>query len=671
MSKKILLIVESPNKAKTIKELAGADYKVMASAGHIRDLPEKEIGVEAPDYRPKYVITKKDLVKRLREAVPDCSQVILATDPDREGEAIAWHIKQALGLKDCKRVAFQEITKAAIQKALTSPGQINNHLVEAQETRRVLDRLVGYQVSGPISNYVGQRSSAGRVQSVAMRMVVERDLAILNFVSKTYYDVYARFGDPTTWSAKWIFTPFLKDPVSDGETPYWMDRTYAETLGQTVKTLEVLSVEKKNSSKKPPAPFTTSALVQKASTKLGFTTEKTMELAQKLFEGDGSHGYITYHRTDSPNLSDEAIQSIWAFLTSRGMSNAIPDKPNKWKAKGGAQEAHEAIRPTDFNVIKLEGTDPDAEKLYKLIWTQAVGSQMAPAVYDVTTVLLKSQQELDGKYPEFKASGRVLKYSGWLDILKGQSDDNEDEEEDAGPIPEIKKGDILTPDKMEAVEGKTRPPAKYTEASLVKDLEARGIGRPSTYSSIMKVIKKRSYVVEQKKNLVSTPLAQSIYKAMKGRFSFFEIDFTKNVEQILDRIALGEVRYLDVVRMLDGQLLKEIESLEKLPGAKGNSWQAKSLGTCPACGKGEVVESPKAFGCSLYKEGCKFTIWKDAMTRFKKKVTETMVKHLLTTGNVELNGLISPKTEQPFNCYGELVNDPDWGWKINLVFDRK
>lgn len=665
MSGKILMLVESPAKAKTIQSILGSKYHVLASVGHIRDLPVKEIGVCPPDYRPQYEITKKDIVKRLKSALSGASSVVLATDDDREGEAISWHLIQTLGIKKYERVIFHELTKKGIEGALANPRSLDTNGVCAQEARRVLDRLVGYQASSPISNFVQERASAGRVQSVASRLVVERDQSIKNFIATTHYEVFARFQE---WSAKWNFLPFLTNPVPEGETPYWMDRSAADVLARTVKTFEVRGVKKANKSTKPPAPFTTSTLVQKASTRLGFNTEKTMQLAQKLFEGDGKQGFITYHRTDSPNLDTETIKAIWAFLRGRGMENVIPPKPNTWKAKKGAQEAHEAIRPTDFNVLTIGPKDSDAQKLYKLIWTQAVGCQMAPAQYEVTTVNLVAREAVDGRYAEFMGVGRKLTFAGWKDILKDDVEDNE-EEDDSGVIPPLSNGQVLVAEKVESVEKTTRAPAHYTEASLVRDLEARGIGRPSTYASIMRVVKTRKYVDEKGRKLLSTPLGETMHKAMKGRFSFYEIDFTKKVEELLDQIAIGQVKYINVVTLLDSQLIKEIKQLESLPGYTSTGFASKKVGTCPICG-GDVVETPKAYGCNKYKEGCKFVVWKNSLSKLKKKLSEKAVIALIGGEKVRLTGLTSPRTGKKFDANGELVNDPKWGWKVNLVFDN-
>lgn len=669
MSKK-LMIVESPTKVKTIQTIVGNGIKVLASAGHIRDLPEKEMGVDPPDYRPRYEITKKDVVNRLRSAAKSADVIYLATDSDREGEAIAWHIKEAIGKHQYIRVSFQEITKAAIEKAIISPGKLNVNMVAAQETRRVLDRLAGYRVSGPLSDLMKQKASAGRVQSVAMRLVVERDIEIENFVPTDHYDVIALMPGPPEWQAKWDFKPYLKLQQGQEGPFFWTDRKSAERVASTVKMLKVNSVEKKRTSRKPPAPFTTSTLVQKASSALGFDTEKTMKLAQSLFEGDGKHGFITYHRTDSPNLSDEAIRDIWGYLKKTDFAGEIPDKPNKWKAKGGAQEAHEAIRPTDINA-RTVNADPDAQKLYKLIWERAVASQMKAALYDVTSVRLLAMEKISNKTMEFIASGRVLVAPGWQRIGNIQDEDDSGNEKEANQqLPKLTVGEILTPESVNVVDRKTRAPATYTEASLVKDLETRGVGRPSTYASIMRVIKSRGFVEEKKKRLLSTPFGHKVYEAMLGRFDFFEIDFTSKMEENLDLISLGQAKYREAVSSFDACLVQEIEKIKNQPGyTPGAAWEKPSLGSCPVCGK-DVVESPKAFGCSGYKEGCKFTLWKNGLDRFKKKITPALIKKLLEGKTTEIKGLTS-KGGKKFDAKCAIKEDPKWGWQISLIFNSK
>ena len=382
-----LLILESPGKVKKVQEILGSGWKVAASVGHVRDLPVKEMGVTAPDFKPKYIPTDrgKEVLSRLAALVNNAEAIYLATDPDREGEAIAWHLQDALKLKDAKRVTYSEITESAIKEALAAPRAIDMHLVAAQEGRRALDRLCGYMVSGPLSNAAGEKLSAGRVQSPAVRLVVEREREIKSFQSTTHYTVEATFEsvDNITdgWKAAWQLKPWL------GEEEYLLEKGIAEKVA-TIRAFEVVDCKETENASAPPAPFSTSSLQQAASNALKFTPKQTMQLAQKLYEG----GHITYMRTDSPNLSKEAVQALRAFCEEQGWP--VVEKPRTWKSKEGAQEAHEAIRPTHVE-IEDAGETADEKALYRLIRLRSLASQLADAQYAVRVLQLKA--DIDGK----------------------------------------------------------------------------------------------------------------------------------------------------------------------------------------------------------------------------------------------------------------------------------
>lgn len=564
-----LLILESPGKVKKVQEYLGSGWKVAASMGHVRDLPPKEMGVAAPDFKPHYVPTERgaDVLKRLAGLVKGAEAVYLATDPDREGEAIAWHLAETLKLKDAKRVAYAEITEKAIKAALAAPRTIDMALVAAQEGRRVLDRFCGYMVSGPLSDVAGTRLSAGRVQSPAVRLVVEREREIRAFVSTTHYGVELTFAtvDNITdgWKATWVVKPWLAD-----DAEYFLDQTIAAKVA-ALRTLDVQDCQESESRLAPPAPFTTSSLQQAASTALKFSPKRTMELAQRLYE----QGMITYMRTDSPNLSQEAVQSGRAFCESQGWP--LVDAPRTWKSKEGAQEAHEAIRPTHPETEEA-GENPDEQALYRLIRLRTLASQLADAVFAVRT--LKLTATVDGKEAQFEAKGRTLLSPGWKTLQQPHisediaEDDNE--AEPANPVPAMKPGTQATALSGAVLTRKTKPAARFSEASLVRELEKRGIGRPSTYAAILDTVQQRGYVKLEKRNLVPTPVGETVVDALAGKFSFADFDFTKGMEQALDDIAEGKARYRELVGAAHARLVEELAAFTSATGK-----------ACPKCGK--------------------------------------------------------------------------------------
>jgi DNA topoisomerase-1 len=549
-----LVIVESPGKVGKIRDYLGAGHAVMASVGHVRDLPPKgDIGVEPPSFQPRYVATERgaDVVARLKRAAAQADEVYLATDPDREGEAIAWHLQQALGLSKPKRVTFNEISPAAVRAAMAQPRAIDIKLVAAQEARRVLDRLVGWMVSPELSRQGGAGLSAGRVQSPAVRLVVERERAIEAFAVTRHFGAEISFvdGDATAWTAAWRVKPHL--PTGQ---EYWLDRGFAERVAR-LRGFSVESFSEKEEAAAPPAPFTTSTLQQAASSRLKLRPKAVMEAAQRLYE----QGAITYHRTDNPNLSDDAVAAVWDQARAMGL-DAAP-RARRWKAKDGAQEAHEAIRPTHFDAREAGETDAE-RRLYALIWERAMASQLADARYMVRRAVLLAAESLDQAAIRFDASGRRRVHPGW-EALSGAEDEADgqadDDENPANPVPQLQPGQILGAAGGRVVEKKTKPPPRFTEATLVKALEAEGIGRPAIYAAIMETILQRDYVtVDGTRQLRPTPKGIMVIDALCGRFAFVDLQFTRAMEDELDAIAEGRATYLPVVARLHQQLVDEI-----------------------------------------------------------------------------------------------------------------
>jgi DNA topoisomerase-1 len=588
-----LLIVESPTKAKKIQSyLQGV--RVLASAGHIRDLPEDELGVEPPDYKPKYVITKPDVVGRLKKAALDADTIIIATDPDREGEAIAFHLYNVLGRKDAKRATFNEVTKAAVEKAIANTRTIDVDLVRAQEARRILDRLVGYRVSPALSRAAGMGLSAGRVQSVAVRLVVDRQRAIDAFKPEPHYGVKTTIQGAPTWAAGWNFSPLLQE----AET-IWRDRDFAQRVADTVKQLQVAKVEKKAAKRAPPAPFTTSTMTQAASSALKMSPEQTAKASQELFEA----GAITYHRTDEPNLSADRVQMARDYLQQEGKGELIAKEQRSWKAKAGAQGAHEAIAPTDFAAVAIEGVSQDAGKLYELIRVRALASAMADELLDVTTIELQSSEEVDGRSQAFAARGQVQTFAGWRSLLDAADEDADDKDGDdeTAPLPALAEGQTVEVESAQLLEKKTKGPAQFTEATLVRALEAEGVGRPSTYAAILKNITTRGYIEVNKRKVTPTQLGELVRDALVGRFAFAEVGYTREVENTLDEIEGGRGDWRELVRRVDGELVAQLPSLEGLELGEQHN--------CPQCGarlRRRKGKDGHFWGCSAHPE-CGYT----------------------------------------------------------------
>jgi DNA topoisomerase-1 len=556
-----LLIVESPTKAKTIGHYLGREYTVLASVGHVRDLPKNNkdaVDIES-GFVPHYVVSpdKREVIAKIEHAALKADEVYLATDPDREGEAIAWHIKEVAGLKNPKRVAFHEITKAAIEEALAHPRQIDEHLRQAQEARRVLDRIVGYDLSGLIWKKVRYGLSAGRVQSPALRILAEREREIKAFVPVTYFVLNALFSS----KGGQIPTTCVEQPATAEETARIV------TLGKSARW-QVASIVEKSEERNPRPPFTTSTLQQAASTRLGFAPSRAMRAAQKLYEA----GHITYMRTDSVNLAKEAVAKMAAVIEQEYGREFLQTRVYKTTSKN-AQEAHEAIRPTDAARTSA-GATADEEQLYDLIRTRTLASQMAAAKIMRTTVKAAAD---DTSIPLFSATGSRTLFPGWLALDSAAK--GEDVE-----LPHLVEGDPLTLLSIGSEEKQTEPPNRYTEAGLVKELEKRGIGRPSTYASIMKTIEDRGYVEKVGRALKPTATGMVVSGWLEEHFPEYVSDtFTALMEEELDEIARGERGYTETLSAFYTPFEKAVHAKDSLPKATALG-DAPAEFPCPLCG---------------------------------------------------------------------------------------
>ncbi|MCR4405635.1 MAG: type I DNA topoisomerase [Anaerolineae bacterium] len=612
MSKdKSLVIVESPTKARTIQPLLGSNYHVLASMGHVRDLPQKELGVDIENgFTPHYVTApkKREAIKRLKEAVQEAGAIYLATDPDREGEAIAWHVLQvarpAAGVP-VHRVTFHQITPAAVREAFQQAGALNMALVEAQQARRVLDRLVGYKVSPLLWKRVsGKGLSAGRVQTAALRLVVEREREIAAFVPVEYWSLHARLQQRVAEPV-----PFLAELWRIGEEkPDLKNRADAEAIIQSLQGADyaVDQVETKRQERQPDPPFTTSTMQQAASSRLHFSPAQTMRLAQQLYEGvdvgEGSPvGLITYMRTDSTHIAPEAQQAARELIARIWGTDYLPLRPPQYKTKvKSAQEAHEAIRPTDVNRTPKAVRpylDEKQAALYELIWRRFVASQMAAAVYDVTTAFIATARDGQRLPYLFRARGRVCLFDGFLKVYEEVVDEEEKGEEE-GALPPLKAGEPL--DLLELIPEQhwTKPPPRYTEASLIKALEQRGIGRPSTYASIVSTIKDRRYVEREKRYLVPTELGCAVLDLLVAFFpDLFAYEFTARMEDELDDIANGQRTRLAVLNAFWAAFEPQLQRAQaEMPRVEIQREPPQPTGEkCPLCG-GELVRRQGRYG---------------------------------------------------------------------------
>lgn len=558
-----LLIVESPGKCKKIKSILGQNWVVKASVGHIRDLPVRDLGFDRDTLRPVYeeLTDKKKVIKELRDFARTAREVYLATDLDREGEGIAWHLKEVLGLKgNYKRVVFKEITKAGINEGMSKPRKLDNGLVLACEARRLLDRMVGYMVSPELGKAYDNKLSAGRVQTPAVLLVVMREKEIQAFISKPYFEVELFFSSQKNinWKAKWNWQKYSAVVNPGIELSHWTDKG-AAARAAGVRDLRVVNVQRKDVKRNPPPPFTTSTLQQAASAALKINPKKCMQLAQKLYEA----GLITYMRTDATFLSDDALGQINDYLINNGFGSCVLDKPNTWKAKDGAQEAHECIRPSHIADRTVAFDDPLGVKLYEMIWARTVASQMKSAIYDAKKITLESLEQIDWQNLEYVAIGRTLKFPGWLRLTdKDFTEDGDNKAEAAKEVeqtlPEVNRGEEITALEGNVLSKKTKPPERYTEASLVKKLEAEGVGRPSTYAAIMDTIIARGYVEIKKRKLHATALGISVIDTLTDKFGFCSVDYTRGIEEQLDKLTLGQADYHKLMRSVYEQLEGEI-----------------------------------------------------------------------------------------------------------------
>ena len=654
---KALVIVESPAKAKTINKYLGSDYVVKSSVGHIRDLPtsgsaskksadstedkakkkvkkdEKaalvnRMGVDPyHGWKAHYEILpgKEKVVAELKSLAENADHIYLATDLDREGEAIAWHLREVIGGDDKRfsRVVFNEITKNAIQQAFKQPGELNIDRVNAQQARRFMDRVVGYMVSPLLWKKIARGLSAGRVQSVAVRLVVERERDIKAFVPEEYWELHA-------------------DLLEKGETALQMEVTHAhdkpfkpvnrEQTHAAVKLLEkarytVLDREDKPTSSKPGAPFITSTLQQAASTRLSFGVKKTMMMAQRLYEA----GHITYMRTDSTNLSQDALNMVRGYIGDNFGDKYLPKAPNQYSSKENSQEAHEAIRPSDVNVLaeQLKDMEADAQKLYQLIWRQFVACQMTPAQYDSTTLTVKA-----GDY-QLRAKGRTLRFDGWTKVMPALRKGDEDR-----TLPFVEIGSELDLQKLIPSQHFTKPPARYSEASLVKELEKRGIGRPSTYASIISTIQDRGYVRVESRRFYAEKMGEIVTDRLEENFrELMNYDFTARMEDGLDEVANNQAEWKAVLDEFFVDFSEQLETAEKDPeegGMRPNQMVMTSI-DCPTCGRKMGIRTASTgvfLGCSGYalppKERCKTTI---------NLVPEAEVLNILEGDDAETNAL--------------------------------
>ena len=610
-----LVIVESPAKAKTIKKYLGKDYDVVASMGHVRDLPAAKLSVDVKnDFAPKYAIIKgkEKLVKELKDKVSKSEAVYLATDPDREGEAISWHLATILelDLKSKNRVKFNEINETSVKRGISSPEVVDMGLVDAQQARRILDRLVGYRLSPFISQKIRRGLSAGRVQSVAVRLIVDREEEIAKFNPEEYWSIDAKFiSNRRTFSAALTADENGKVKIDNKE----QSDKYLARLENANYVAD--SVKKGTRKKQPSPPFITSSMQQDASRKLNFQAQKTMKLAQELYEGveiegHGTTGLITYMRTDSLRISEEARAAANAFITEAYGSKYLPDKPRYFKTRANAQDGHEAIRPTNVAItpaIAKKSLSNDQYKLYNLIWCRYVASLMAPCVQDTVKVEIKAEQADTDGYCIFSASGYSIKFDGFTALYEDAVDDGDSE----SAIPEIKAGDALKLKELKGNQHFTQPPAHYTEASLIKTLEETGVGRPSTYASIVSTIIKREYVKRESKLLKATELGCATTSLLKDRFpKIVNTKFTASMESKLDEIDSGECNYIEMLHEfydeLEGTLAK---AKTEMQGQKIQLQEDITDVKCEKCGRNMVVKTGrfgKFLACPGYPE-CKTT----------------------------------------------------------------
>lgn len=647
-----LVIVESPAKAKTIEKYLGKRYKVIASMGHVRDLPRSQTGIDTENnYEPKYITIrgKGPLLKELKKEAKKAKKVFLASDPDREGEAIAWHLSHALGPdNDYYRVVFNEITKDAVKESFKTPAEIDMQLVDAQQARRILDRLVGYNISPVLWKKVKKGLSAGRVQSVALKLIIDRENEIRKFVPEEYWSIEGTFK---TGRSKFTgkFNKLEKDKQKTKlKTKDDVDKVLNQLKGND---FHIDSVEKKEKKRYPAQPFTTSSLQQEAARKLNFKARKTMMLAQQLYEGidikkEGTVGLITYMRTDSTRISSTAKDEAYDLIESAYGKEFTGTQKSSNKA--AAQDAHEAVRPTSANRTPdnmKQYLSRDQHRLYKLIWDRFIASQMAPAILDTVKIDLSNSGVL------FRSTGQTIKFKGFMQIYIEGSDDEEDDLN--SKLPEMNEGETVTSEKIEPAQHFTQPPPRFTEARLVKTLEESGIGRPSTYAPTIDTIQKRNYVRMDQKRFIPTEIGEIVNEQVVEYFpDIIDIAFTRNMEESLDSVAEGDKEWREVIdefyKGFSPQVERAEEEMEKIeikdepvgedcekcgspmvykmgrygkfmacsnfPDCRNTKAIVKEIGVkCPTCKEGEVVERKSKrnrifYGCERYPE-CDFVSW--------------------------------------------------------------
>ena len=672
-----LVIVESPAKVKTIKKFLSSSYKVEASMGHIRDLPKSQLGIDIEkDFEPKYITIrgKGEITEKLRKEAKNCDRIFLATDPDREGEAISWHLANILNLdaKNVSRIEFNEITKTAVTTALKNPRKLNFNVINAQQARRVLDRLVGYKISPLLWKKVKKGLSAGRVQSVAVRLICDREDEIRAFVPKEYWSLIARLNDPDSkknFDAKFYGTENEKMEISNESE---MNRILEELKGGKYTVKKMKKGEKKRNS---PNPFITSTLQQEAYRKLGFTTKKTMMVAQQLYEGvdikgEGTLGLVTYIRTDSIRVSEEAKKDAAEYITNKYGKDYFGGEAKQNKAGKKVQDAHEAIRPSSIlrepELIK-ESIDKDQYRLYKLIWERFVASLMQAAVFDTVTADIEANGYI------FRANGSIMKFAGFMSIYKEGSDDKDEEEEVT--LPNLSEGQLVKLKKLDHKQHFTEPPLRFTEATLVRILEEKGIGRPSTYAPIISTVLARGYVVRDKKSLAPTDLGEKVTGIMKEFFTdIVDVEFTANMENKLDEIEEGDKEWVEVIREFYQPFAEILSSAEEkigkieiqdeisdvicelcgrnmvykqgrfgkflacpgFPNCRNTKPIVEATGIkCPKC-SGELItrktkKGRKFYGCNKYPE-CNFVSWDEPIAEKCPECDSLMVKKYTKKG---------------------------------------
>lgn len=642
-----LVIVESPAKAKNIKKYLGKGYDVIASMGHVRDLPSARLSVDVKnDFEPKYAIIKgkEKLVKELKQKAAESEKVYLAADPDREGEAISWHLAGVLDLdlNDDNRVTFNEITKTGVTAGMAAPRKVDMDLVNAQQARRILDRLVGYKLSPFVSQKIRRGLSAGRVQSVAVRLIVDREDEIRKFVAEEYWTMDAKF---TSLSRK-VFKASLESDekgkvkiTSKEQSDYYLQKLEGASYF-------VENVKKGTKQKTPVPPFITSTLQQEASKRLNFQAQRTMKIAQELYEGVevegiGTTGLITYMRTDSLRISEEARAQAEKFITENYGQNYLPEKRRYFKSRSNAQDGHEAIRPTSVSLtperVKSSLT-PDQYKIYTLIWQRFLASLMSNCVLNTVKVDIRSQKEGDDGYCIFNATGHSVKFDGFTVLYEVKEDSSEKENN----LPELKADESVKLKELVGNQHFTQPPARYTEASLIKTLEENGVGRPSTYATIMTTITKREYVKRQAKSLVPTELGEALTKLLEDKFpKIVNVKYTASMEEHLDEVDRGNEDYKQMLRDFYDDFESTLtKAKDDMKGVKIELDEDKTDVACDKCGRMMVIKQGK-FGkflaCPGYPE-CKNT---------KPYIVKTNAKCPLCGGEV-----IEKKSKKGYAFYG-------------------